>query len=76
MLNIIRSLFSSPEKLLSVLSRSDIQDLYEDGERVLINEDGGASVNTLCREVQRDFAGHVATLCNVSTGYNPGRNAG
>lgn len=69
MLNSIRYFFSSPEKLLSGLSRSDIDDLYEEGERVIINEDGGASVNTLCREVQEDFARHVATLRNICTGY-------
>jgi predicted ABC-class ATPase len=64
----IRHFFSSPENFLNVMSRSDMQEAKEEGERILIDEDGAASVNLRSREVQADFARHVATLCNAGTG--------
>jgi len=67
-LSIIRYLFSSPETLASGMSRGDLQTPEQEEERVLINEDGGSSVNIYCPEVQEDFARHVATLCNVRPG--------
>ena len=70
MLSMIKHFFSSPEKLLNVMSRSDMQEAKEEGERILIDEDGAASVNLCSREVQQDFARHVATLCRADTGKN------
>lgn len=67
MFSMMKHFFSSPEKLLNVMSRSDIQEAKEEGERILIDEDGAASVNLCSREVQADFARHVATLCNADT---------
>ncbi|MFS2221628.1 hypothetical protein [Pantoea sp. B65] len=62
MFRLISSLFSSPEKLLQVLSRSDIEESIADGERIIIDEDGNATVNILSDEVQRDFDHHVNAL--------------
>ncbi|WNN44471.1 MULTISPECIES: hypothetical protein [Winslowiella] len=62
MFRLARSLFSSPEKLLQVLNRSDIEESIADGERIIIDEDGNATVNILSEEVQRDFDEHVNTL--------------
>lgn len=36
------SLFTSPEKLLQVISHEEIQDSIDDGDRILIDEDGNA----------------------------------
>jgi len=44
------------------MSHQDMQDAKEEGERILIDEDGGASVNLRSSEVQQDFARHVAAL--------------
>lgn len=68
MLSMIKHFFSSPEKLLNVMSGSDIQEAKEEGDRILIDEDGAASVNLSSTEVQADFARHVASLCNAGTG--------
>jgi len=62
MFKLVRSLFSSPEKLLQVLNRSDIEESIADGERIIIDEDGNATVNILSEEVQRDFNQHVNNL--------------
>lgn len=62
MYSLLKSLFSSPERLLSVMSRRDMQEEKDDGERILIDEDGGASVNICSPEVHEDFARHVETL--------------
>ena len=62
MKNLICSLFAAPERFMSIISRSDIQDALEDDERVIIDEDGNAIVNIRHPEVQEDFARHVATL--------------
>lgn len=68
MLSMIKHFFSSPEKLLNVMSRSDMQEAKDEGERILIDEDGAASVNLCSREVQQDFARHVAVLRNAGAG--------
>ncbi|RWR02306.1 hypothetical protein ED28_07965 [[Pantoea] beijingensis] len=62
MFKLIRSLFYSPEELLQVMSRSDIEESIADGERIIIDEDGNAMVNNLNEEVQRDFDYHVNVL--------------
>lgn len=62
MISLMRSLFTSPEKLLQVMSRHDVKDAIEDGDRIIINEDGNARVNIESREVQEDFARHVNAL--------------
>ncbi|MEN4910852.1 hypothetical protein [Erwinia amylovora] len=56
------TLFSSPESLLQVMSRRAIAESIEDGERILIDEDGSASVNIYSPEVREDFVRHVAML--------------
>lgn len=62
MKNLIYSLFATPERFMSMISRSDMQDALDDGERVMIDEDGNAMVNIHHPEVQEDFARHVAEL--------------
>lgn len=62
MLKIIRSLFTSPEKLLQVINRSEIEDSLAEGERIFIDEDGKATVNLQNEAVQADFMKHVNAL--------------
>ena len=62
MFRFIFSLFSSPEFLLQVMSQNDIAESIEEGERILIDEDGCAMVNISSTEVHADFARHVNTL--------------
>jgi len=59
---VICSLFSSPESLLQVMSQRDIAESIEEGERILIDEDGSAMVNFSSAEVHEDFARHVNAL--------------
>ncbi|CAM3460510.1 hypothetical protein BS639_13125 [Rouxiella silvae] len=59
------SIFSSPESLLQVLSRRDVEEAIEEGERIIINEDGVASVNIKSNEVKEDFQRHVQSLRRV-----------
>lgn len=62
MLKLMRSLFTSPEKLLQVMSQDDVQDSIDDGDRIVIDENGSAMVNIHSKEVQKDFARHVQAL--------------
>ncbi|MFU9138452.1 MULTISPECIES: hypothetical protein [unclassified Erwinia] len=62
MFKFLRALFSSPELLLQVMSQRDIEESIEDGERILIDEDGTAAVNLCSKEVKDDFARHVNAL--------------
>ncbi|QTO54128.1 hypothetical protein J9874_03243 [Duffyella gerundensis] len=62
MFKIIRSLFTSPEKLLQVINRSEIEDSLAEGERIFIDEDGKATVNLQNDAVQADFMKHVNAL--------------
>ena len=39
------SIFSSPESLLQVMSHQEIIEALEDGDRILIDQDGNVSVN-------------------------------
>ena len=47
------SLFSSPESLLQVMSQQEIIEAVEDGDRIIIDRDGNASVNYKSNEVRR-----------------------
>jgi len=62
MFKIIRSLFTSPEKLLQVINRSEIEDSLAEGERIFIDEDGKATVNLQNDAVHADFMKHVNAL--------------
>jgi len=65
MLRFLSSLFSSPESLLQVMSQQDMKESIEEGDRIIIDEDGNASVNPLSPEVQRDFQDHVKRLKDI-----------
>ncbi|MFX2620144.1 hypothetical protein V6182_17485 [Enterobacter asburiae] len=56
------SLFSSPEYLLQVMSQQEIIEAVEDGDRIIIDQDGNASVNYKSNEVRQDFLRHVNML--------------
>ncbi|HFZ8994634.1 TPA: hypothetical protein ACIPUI_001760 [Citrobacter freundii] len=62
MRRLFMSIFSSPESLLQVMSRQDIIEAVEDGDRIIIDQDGNASVNFKSREVRQDFLRHVNAL--------------
>jgi len=47
------------------MSRQDIRESIQDGDRIIIDEDGNASVNPLSPEVQQDFLEHVNTLKDI-----------
>lgn len=59
------SFFSSPESLLQVMSRQDIRESIQEGDRIIIDEDGNASVNPLSPQVQQDFADHIKRLKDI-----------
>ncbi|MEG3135931.1 hypothetical protein SC206_20440 [Rouxiella sp. T17] len=61
----IFSIFSSPESLLQVMSKRDVEEAIQDGERIIIDEDGITSVNVNSKEVKDDFARHVQALRRV-----------
>jgi hypothetical protein len=65
MFSFVTSLFSSPESLLQVMSQEDMKDSIQEGDRIIIDEDGNASVNPLSPKVQRDFSHHVKTLKDI-----------
>ncbi|MBU6517120.1 hypothetical protein KOL70_03785 [Pantoea sp. B270] len=65
MLHYFTSLFSSPESLLQVMSRQDICESIQEGDRIIIDEDGNASVNPLSPQVQQDFADHIKRLKDI-----------
>ncbi len=62
MFRLIMSIFASPESLLEVMSRQDIIESVEDGDRIIIDRDGNASVNFKSDEVRQDFLRHVNAL--------------
>lgn len=62
MRKLLRSLFASPDRLLQVMSHSQIEDAIEDGERIVVDADGNTSVNVHCKRVQEDFKNHVDAL--------------
>jgi hypothetical protein len=65
MLKLLKNLFNSPEQLLNVMSRGDMQEARDDKDRILIDEDGNAAVNLESPEVHEDFARHVTALQRV-----------
>lgn len=62
MKRLFMSIFSSPESLLQVMSQQEIIEAVEDGDRIIIDQDGNASVNFKNREVREDFLRHVNAL--------------
>ncbi|HAZ75378.1 MULTISPECIES: hypothetical protein [Enterobacteriaceae] len=62
MVRILRYLFTSPEKLLQVTDHRDVQESIDDGERIIIDEDGRARVNVRSQAVKEDFIRHVDAL--------------
>ncbi|KGT92751.1 hypothetical protein JK231_21920 [Pantoea sp. JGM49] len=65
MFHFVIALFKSPESLLQVMSQQDMKESIQEGDRIIIDEDGNASVNPLSPKVQRDFAHHVKTLKDI-----------
>ncbi len=65
MKNLFSSLFASPESLLQVMSRQDIMESIQEGDRIIVDEDGNVSVNPTSPEVQESFFQHVQTLKDV-----------
>jgi len=61
-LKFLFSLFSSPESLLQLMSQRNFEETIEEGERIIIDEDGIATVNIASDEVREDFSRHVHTL--------------
>ena len=49
------TLFSSPESLLQVMSHQEIIEAVEDGDRIIIDQDGNASVNYKTTRCGRTF---------------------
>jgi len=62
MRRLITSIFSSPESLLQVMSHQEIIEAVEDRDRIIIDQDGNASVNYKSKEVREDFLRHVNAL--------------
>ena len=62
MRRLITSIFSSPDALLQVMSQQEIIEAGEDGDRIIIDQDGNASVNYKSKEVREDFLRHVNAL--------------
>lgn len=52
MKHLLMTLFSSPESLLQVMSHQEIIEAVEDGDRIIIDQDGNASVNYKSHEVR------------------------
>lgn len=67
MITLLKSFFCSPERLLNVITREEIYDDRAAQDRILIDEDGNASVNTGSDEVRKDFCRYVKLLRNVSS---------
>lgn len=62
MRRLFMSVFSSPESLLQVMSQQEIIEAVEDGDRIIIDQDGNASVNFRSKEVRQDFLRHINAL--------------
>lgn len=62
MLKIFMRVFSSPEKFLGLFSANDIQETIDEGERIIIDENGIASVNPSNEQMQQDFTRHVKKM--------------
>lgn len=62
MFKIMLQIFSSPEKFLGLFSAADMEDTIEEGERILIDENGTASVNPANQDMRKDFDRHVKRM--------------
>ncbi len=62
MFKFLFSLFSSPESLLQIMSQHNLEETIEEGERIIIDEDGIATVNIASKDVREDFSRHVHAL--------------
>ncbi len=62
MKHLLMTLFSSPESLLQVMSHQEIIEAVEDGDRIIIDQDGNASVNNKNHEERQDFLRHDNAL--------------
>ena len=62
MFKIMLQIFSSPEKFLGLFSAADMEDTIEEGERILIDENGTASVNPANQDMREDFDLHVKRM--------------
>ncbi|GAB2940988.1 hypothetical protein [Hafnia psychrotolerans] len=62
MLKIFMRVFSSPENFLGLFSANDIQETLEEGERIIIDENGTVSVNPSNEQMQQDFTRHVKKM--------------
>lgn len=62
MLKNLLQIFSSPEQFLGLFSAKDIENTLEEGERILIDENGTASVNPANQDMQEDFVRHVKRM--------------
>jgi hypothetical protein len=47
------------------MSQQDMRESIEEGDRIIIDENGNASVNPLSPKVQRDFKEHVENLKDI-----------
>lgn len=57
-----RHLFSSPQNLFNVSNQQEREASVEAEQRLMIDEDGNASVNIACPDVESDFLKHVDQL--------------
>ena len=62
MFKIMLQIFSSPEKFLGLFSAADMEDTIEEDERILIDENGTASVNPANQDMREDFDRHVKRM--------------
>lgn len=60
--NLLLSVFASPESLLQVISQEEMIESVEDGDRIIIDQDGNASVNFKSKEVSQDYKRHINAL--------------
>lgn len=60
----IKRLFASPQNLFTT-SDAQRDTAIEEGERLMIDEDGNAAINIDCQSVEEDFLRHVAQLKEV-----------
>ncbi|WP_096148900.1 hypothetical protein [Enterobacter hormaechei] len=62
MKNLLMALLSSPASLSQAMSHQEIIEVVEDGDCIIIDQDGNASVNYKSNEVRQDFLRHVNAL--------------
>lgn len=47
------------------MGQQNVKESIQEGDRIISDEDGNASVNPLSPDVQRDFVRHVSTLKDI-----------